>query len=46
MMMPGKGVTSEPVAIRMFLAEMEEEDPSAAATLTVFLSAMLPHPLA
>ena len=43
---PGKGVTSDPVAIRIFFVEIEKLEPSAALTPTVLASSMLPHPLA
>ncbi len=44
--MPGKGVTSEPVAIKMFFVLMVVVLPSSAATSTSLGLLILPHPLA
>lgn len=43
--MPGKGVTSEPVAIRMFLVLMTCSLPSAATAVTWFFPVTRPKPL-
>lgn len=42
--MPGKGVGSDPVAIRMFLALTDLLPPAVRATSTVELLAIFPHP--
>lgn len=42
---PGKGVTSEPVAMRMFLVLMTCSPPSAVVAVTWFLPVTLPKPL-
>lgn len=42
---PGKGVTSEPVARRMFLVLMTWLLPSAAVAVTWFFPVTLPKPL-
>lgn len=42
---PGKGVTSEPVAMRMFLVLMTCSLPSSAVAVTWFLPVTLPNPL-
>lgn len=43
--MPGKGVTSEPVAMRMFLVLMTCSLPSAAVAVTWFFPVTRPKPL-
>lgn len=42
---PGKGVTSEPVAMRMFLVLMTCSLPSAVVAVTWFFPVTLPKPL-
>ena len=42
--MPGKGVGSEPVAIKMFLAFTDLLPPAIRETSTVELLAIFPHP--
>lgn len=42
---PGKGVTSDPVAIRMFLVLITSDEPSGFMAVTWFLPVILPWPL-
>ena len=43
--MPGKGVTSDPTAMRMFLVDTFSSVPSSLVTVTSFGPETLPNPL-